>query len=158
MSVQVSTPIYRKKGVFYKDSVWTQPFTDQAAARVLWRQKHGEPFVDVIKRWASGFVFLFLIGGCIAFWNFTEKQGWRSHDQLARVSASEWAQGEYKSCATSVHPDDIYLVCDDATNPTAIKVFKVRFYGESKTDKNRWNCRKLEGDPAISCEKMKLAK
>jgi hypothetical protein len=103
MSVQVSTPIYRDKGIFYKDSGCTQPFTDQESARVLWRQKHGEPFVDAIKRWVSGFMFLFLIGACIAFWNFTEEQGWRSHDQLARVSASEWAQGEYKSCATSVY-------------------------------------------------------
>jgi hypothetical protein len=158
MDVQVETPIYRDKGIFYKDSVCTQPFTDQAAARVLWRQKHGEPFVDKIKRWSSELVFVFLIGACIVFWSFTQEQGWRSHDQLARVAASDWAQGEYKSCATSVYPDVIHLICEDATNTTAIKVFKVRFYGGSKSDKIQWNCRKLEGDPAISCEKMKLAK
>lgn len=37
--VKVSTPIYRKAGVFYKDSACEDRFYDQKAAAVLWRQK-----------------------------------------------------------------------------------------------------------------------
>lgn len=129
--VSAQTPIYRKNGAYYKDTACTQPFTDQSAAKVLWRQTHigiGHIFKRVM---AVIGVFVVLVG-ISQLWDYADEQGWRSHDQLTRVAASEWAPGEYKSCKTSVYPDDFYLICEDATNTTPVKSFKVQFYGDPR--------------------------
>jgi hypothetical protein len=164
MSVQVSTPIYRDKGIFYKDSGCTQPFTDQEAARVLWRQKHGDGFVDVLKRWATGFVVLFLIGACIRFWDFSEEQGWRYHDEFTNVVSAGWATNEYKECGTAKVSEGIWMICDGGDEQSPVKVFKVRFYGKMiydtklTPDRYQWRCRKNDADPAMTCERVKETK
>ncbi len=37
MSVHATTPIFFERGIYWKDAACTQPFTDQQAAKVLWR-------------------------------------------------------------------------------------------------------------------------
>jgi hypothetical protein len=102
--VKISTPIYRKADVFYKDSECKDPFYDQKAAAVLWHQKQkiDHPIKASIEDGVLALVkvvaFVLVCVGAVAVWGLSAEIGWRSHDELITVDSRNWANGEYKSC------------------------------------------------------------
>ena len=162
MSVTISTPVYRKDGIYWKDAACTQQFTDQGAAKVLWRQKQvhrfgaaGETVVALAK-----LAFLVFAVACgIALWDYSYQQGWRSHDELTTVASKIWTTGEYKQCTSLNFKDAKVLMTCDSVFGVEGKVFKVRFYGQTHFPGNpesfetNWQCRKNgDSEPTITCE------
>jgi hypothetical protein len=90
-----------------------------------------------------------------------EKQGWMFHDMMTNVASKGWEVGEYKSCFVSASRDETSMVCD--ADGLATRIFKVRFWGylpastrELKND--QWQCRRNDGNPALTCEKPAVSK
>src|SRR5882724_9883208 len=108
MAVQISTEIYKKGSVYYKDQACNSPFSDQKAAKVLWRQKYGASFGESLVGVAKLVGFLLLLSGAINLWEFSAREGWRSHDELITVDGRNWANGEYKDCS-SLNPKNTGL-------------------------------------------------
>jgi hypothetical protein len=91
---------------------------------------------------------------------FAEQQGWMFHDMMTNVASNGWEVGEYKSCFVSSSRDQTSMVCD--ADGLTTRIFKVRFWGYLPTSSgvktDQWQCRRNNGNPALTCEKVAVSK
>jgi len=170
--VLISTKVYLKNGVFWKDEDCTEIFVDQEGAKKIWDEMHSKarPMIDLAKKSkevsfresvTAIIQFTVIVGALIGgelLWDAAKTNGWVYHTQLTSVFAGGWATGEYKDCTSENSSTHVFLDCGTLSKGE-YKQFKVRFYGPTY-DKEKpntfvynWKCRHNgQDDPAITCE------
>jgi hypothetical protein len=94
MSVKVTTPIYRASGIYFKDAACEEPFTNQHAAELLWKQKHAQQkngWTELFEALGGIVIFSFFAVMCYGAWESINDDGWIPHNELTRVSAASWS-------------------------------------------------------------------